>query len=257
MPIHFARSLAGKHRSALIDRRIGILLAFVAGATNAGAFLAVHQYTSHMTGLVSSIADNMVLGAWRVVAAAAGALLAFASGAACSAILVNLGRRRGLNSEYAIPLLVEAVLLLAFGLVGSRLAHLHAYYVSLTVMLLCFSMGLQNALITKLSHAEIRTTHMTGIVTDIGIEVGKLILWSHAAADERAARVRVNRTRLALHSMLLGGFLCGGLVGAWGFNRLGYIATVPLAILLAVVAVLPAWDDVLAWRQRGRLEKRG
>lgn len=57
MPLHYARRLTGRHRSGQANRHIGVVLTFVAGATNAGAFLAVHQYTSHMTGMVSSMAE--------------------------------------------------------------------------------------------------------------------------------------------------------------------------------------------------------
>lgn len=66
-------------------------------------------------------------------------------------------------------------MLLLFGLVGNRLQQHELITVSLTAILLCYVMGLQNALITKISHAEIRTTHVTGLVTDLGIEMGKLI----------------------------------------------------------------------------------
>jgi uncharacterized membrane protein YoaK (UPF0700 family) len=88
--------------------------------------------------------------------------------------MVNYSRRRDLHSVYAMPLLFEAGLLLSFGLLGARFASLDGLFVPLTVMLLCFMMGLQNAVISKLSNAEIRTTHITGILTDIGIELGKL-----------------------------------------------------------------------------------
>ena len=101
---------------------LGVALAFVAGAINAGGFLAVREYTSHMTGIVSSAADHLVLGDSDLVLAALGALLSFLLGAACTAILVNYIRRRGLHSGFALPLLLEAVLLLVFGILGARLA---------------------------------------------------------------------------------------------------------------------------------------
>ena len=66
-----ARALARDRHSPEADRRLGVILAFVAGATNAGGFLAVGQYTSHMSGMVSSIADHLVLGNVRLAAAAA------------------------------------------------------------------------------------------------------------------------------------------------------------------------------------------
>jgi hypothetical protein len=73
-------------------------------------------------GIASAIADDAALG--NVAYAFAGiALLAwFVLGAACSAVLINWGRRRHLNSRYALPLLLEAFLLLCFGLPGGHLA---------------------------------------------------------------------------------------------------------------------------------------
>ena len=169
MPFHYARKLTGHRRSEQGNRHLGALLAFVAGAINAGGFLAVKQYTSHMTGILSAVADNLVLGAYQFALAGIGALLSFLAGAACTAIVVNHAKRRNMHARYALPLLLEALLLLCFGFLGFQLTQIEGLFVPITVMLLCFMMGLQNALITKISNAEIRTTHLTGMLTDIGI----------------------------------------------------------------------------------------
>ena len=243
MPLTYARSLTAQQRTPGANRHLGVALAFVAGAINAGGYLAVREYTSHMTGIVSSAADNLALGEFELVLAALCALFSFVLGAACTAILVNVIRRRGLHSGYALPLLLEAVLLLVFGIMGARLSEIDAFFIPLTVMLLCFMMGLQNAVITKVSHAEIRTTHMTGIVTDIGIELGKMAYWN--AGDAQAPKVAADRARLGLMASLLTVFCIGGVVGAFGFRFLGYLSTVPLAVLLSVLAVVPVVDDAL------------
>jgi uncharacterized membrane protein YoaK (UPF0700 family) len=244
MPIGYARRLIGRERSAAANRHLGFALAFVAGAINAGGFLAVQQYTSHMTGIVSAMADNLALGTYELVWGGLGAVLSFLLGAACSTVMVNYSRRRQLHSEYALPLLLEAVLLLCFGFLGAALAQITGLFVPLTVILLCFIMGLQNALITKLSNAEIRTTHITGIITDIGIELGKLLYWNRTQSPE-IARVMADRQRLWVLSLLAVYFFLGGVVGALGFNYLGYIATVPLALFLVLLASVPAVDDLL------------
>lgn len=231
------RRLAGHQRSAAANRQLGLVLAFVAGAINAGGLLAVGQYTSHVTGMVSSVADNLALGRHGLVPAALAGVVAFALGAASTALMVNFARRRRLYSEYALPLLVEAVLLLAFGVLGARMAPALPF----TVALLCYIMGLQNALVTKLSHAEIRTTHMTGIVTDIGIELGRML---YPNRDRSQAPVLANRGRLILLAALLGAFLAGGLAGALGFQHVGYLSTLPLAALLCALALVPAFDDL-------------
>ncbi|WP_028103651.1 YoaK family protein [Pseudoduganella violaceinigra] len=242
MPINYVRRLTGRQRAAQANRHLGIALAFVAGAANAGGFLAVKQYTSHMTGIVSSAADDIALGAFDAALDCAGAFLAFLAGAACCAIMVNFARRRQLHSEFALPLLLEAVLLLAFGVMGARLQAIDVIVLPATVTLLCFMMGLQNAVITKLSNAEIRTTHMTGIVTDLGIEAGKALYWNR---DSQAVpRVAADWRRMRILGALLLSFFIGALAGAFGFKLVGFGATLPLAAVLLLLAIVPILDDL-------------
>jgi len=251
MPIDYLRGFTKPERSDATNRRLGRSLAFVAGAANAGGFFAVGQYTSHMSGIVSSLADNFALGDVNVVGAGLCSLLSFLVGAATSAILINWGRRRQMSSQYAMPLILEATLLLFFGLLGSSLATHRVLFVPLTVCLLCYVMGLQNAMITKISKAEIRTTHVTGLVTDIGIELGKLFYWNADSSTSSAPRdrVRADRQKLFLLGSLLLSFLMGGLAGAVGFRHLGFVSTVPLAIVLVALAAVPVFDDMLAQRR--------
>ena len=235
MPVDYLRTLTAPERTQRTNVHLGVSLAFIAGATNAGGFLAVGQYTSHMTGMVSSMADALILGDMDLVWACMTALISFILGAACSAIMINWARRHRSRHEYSMPLLLEASLLLAFGLLGDRY-HGFSALVYWTVALLSFVMGLQNAMITKVSNSEIRTTHVTGMITDIGIELGKLLYWNGKTDNPHAQRVVVNRGRLRLHLTLVGAFAVGAVLGAMGFQHLGYIATLPLAIALAILS---------------------
>ncbi len=221
MPILYLRKLTGKERSPGSNRQLACYLAFVAGATNAGGFLAVHQYTSHMSGIVSAMADNLALGSLWLMLDGLGALLSFLAGAACSAVLVNWGRRERLQSEYALPLMLEAALLVCFGLLGSNLEHHEWLFVPATVMVLCFIMGLQNALVTKLSNAEIRTTHVTGMVTDIGIELGKLFYWNLSRADSNKPPVLANRKNYGYSSRLSPCFSLEASLAPWDSSTSG------------------------------------
>ena len=228
-------------RTAPANARLGVVLCFVAGATNAGGFLAVGRYTSHMTGIVSSIADDLVLGNLTVAVTGVFSFLAFVLGAMCTAVLVNWGFQHRLRSSYSLPLLLESVALLMFGLFGAALNSMASIFLPLTVVLLCFMMGLQNAVITKISKAEIRTTHITGLVTDLGIELGKLF---YINRNPHAIRVLADRSRLRLQLLLIGGFFAGGLAGALGFKYGGYITTLPLAAMLWMLCLRPLLDDV-------------
>jgi uncharacterized membrane protein YoaK (UPF0700 family) len=244
VPAHFLRRLTGRERTVRANRQLGALLAFTAGAINAGGFLAVQRYTSHMTGVISAVADNLVLG--QLLAAAGGlvALAAFMAGAVTTAILTNWARRRAMHSEYALSLMLEALLLLFFGLMGAYLRLWTEFLLPGTVLLLCFIMGLQNAVVTKISRAEIRTTHMTGVVTDLGIELGRLLYWNRFHRDQPERMVRADRNKLMLLASIAGLFLAGGLVGALAFKHFGFLATVPIALLLIGLAALPLFDDI-------------
>lgn len=259
MPFSYLRALSESKRTRKANIHLGVSLAFVAGAINAGGFLAVLQYTSHMTGIVSSMADNLVMN--NMVAAATGlaSLIAFVAGSAYSTILINWGRHHRMRSAYAYPLFWEALLLVCFGLMGNVLESHQALFAPLTVLLLCFIMGLQNAIISKVSNSEIRTTHMTGIVTDIGIELGKLVYINSREESARYKPVRTNWRRLWLLASLLLSFLLGGAAGAVGFKVVGYVTTIPLAIFLILLAIVPLVDDArtrtrlfLRYRARGR-----
>ena len=234
------RGFTALQRTPQADLKLGTVLAFVAGAANAGGFLAVGQYTSHMTGMLSALADNLVLGQLALVGAGLASVLAFVFGAMSTAWIVNWGLRRQLRSAYGLPLLVEAVLLLVFGLFGAALSLWHTLILPVTVVLLCYIMGLQNAVITKISQARIRTTHVTGLITDLGIELGKLL---YVNRHPDMAPVRADRQRLRVHAQLVLSFLVGGVAGAAGFKYLGYISTLPLALMLLLLVLRPLIED--------------
>src|ERR1700722_2289899 len=147
MPIPYLRSLTSPERSEQGTRHIARYLAFIAGAANAGGFLAVHQYTSHMSGVVAAMADNLVLGRIRLVLIGCLAVCSFLAGSISTTLLILWARKRRLQSEFALPLLCESMLFAAFAVVTSVL---HEQRVAGALALLFFSLGLQNENITNI-----------------------------------------------------------------------------------------------------------
>jgi uncharacterized membrane protein YoaK (UPF0700 family) len=237
MPLHHARRLAGRSRSTDADRQLGCVLAGAAGAINAVGFGLVRHYTSHMTGMVSTFGERVVAGEPLAALEAGFAIAAFVCGAACCTLMILHARRRGLHAEFAWPLLLEATLILAVALFGSPDAGVRLWA---TVCVLTFSMGLQNALITKISRGEIRTTHVTGIVTDLGIECGRGLArrLGHRTGPSAPGRAR-------LLASLLGAFAAGCIAGTFGVAHAGGLALLPVALAIGVVALVPAADDLL------------
>ncbi len=228
----------GALRSAGLNRQLAWAMAFVAGAVNAGGFLAVSHYTSHMTGVVSAMADELADGDLTTALAALAMMLSFLAGAFACTTLISFGQRRRMRSRYALTLVFEAGLMLVFGFMGNRLQEEIKFTLPMTVMLLCFIMGLHNAVTSIISGAAVRTTHLTGTVTDIGIELSRL---TYVNVHQRKGRERIvaNRQKLTLYLVILAAFLGGGVVGALGFRHIGFKVTVPLAGFLCFLAARP------------------
>jgi len=228
----------GVLRSESLNRQLAWAMAFVAGAVNAGGFLAVGHYTSHVTGVVSSMADELALGDLTTALAALAMMLSFLGGAFACTTLISFGQRHRMRSRYALTLLVEAGLMLVFGFIGRRLQQKIEFNLPITVMPLSFILGLPNAVTSIISGAAVRTTHLTGTVTDIGIELSRL---AYLNLHNKVGRKRIlaDRQKLSLLLLILAAFLGGGVVGALGFKHIGFKVTVPLAGFLCFLAARP------------------
>jgi uncharacterized membrane protein YoaK (UPF0700 family) len=128
--------------------------------------------------------------------------------------------------------------MLVFGFMGNRLEQEIKFTLPMTVMLLCFIMGMHNAVTSIISGAAVRTTHLTGTITDIGIELSRL---SYVNIHHRSGRERIvaNRQKLSLLLLILASFLGGGVAGALGFKHIGFKVTLPLAGFLCFLAARP------------------
>jgi uncharacterized membrane protein YoaK (UPF0700 family) len=153
--------------------------------------------------------------------------------------MIRHARRRRLHAVFAWPLLVESALVFVAGVVGAPGTGLASVQALATVCALTFAMGLQNALITKISRGEIRTTHVTGIVTDLGIEFGRGL---ERRLGHHVGRATPGRARLL--ASLLAAFAAGCIGGTFAAQHVGRLALLPVALAIGVAALVPAFDDL-------------
>jgi uncharacterized membrane protein YoaK (UPF0700 family) len=217
----------GDARTSNIDLILAGLLSSVAGALNAVGFLIAGSFTANMTGNISAFADHIANGAILIAFSFLGLVVAFICGAGIAALAIQTGERRQLRSVYALAIAVEAIILL---LIGTALAMSPATeHETFLVIALSFIMGLQNAVTTMISRARVRTTHVSGMATDIGIELAAL------AAGEKSRREATPKLRL--HILTLACFAFGGLCGALLFLIVGNWLFIVAATLLLIIAV--------------------
>lgn len=229
-PLKLARVLVGHRRSAGNHLVLATILAATAGAANAGGFFALGQYTSQMTGYLSQFADTVAIGDFGLAILAGFAVSAFVAGAAFSAVVITWARSQNGRHQYAWPLLIQGGFLACFaggGIFSSEAGRLFS------LACLCFIMGMQNATITKISSARIRTTHATGMLTDIGIELGRTAY--NFVRPNSALIVDNNKLRILLQ--LVCAFVGGGIIGAFGYNYAGFFFSLPLAGVLLTIGL--------------------
>ena len=179
--------------------RLAITLAWVAGYTNIIALLTCGHVTSHVSGTTSDFGRGLAAGQWGLVGFLGFLLLTFFVGAVISGATTEVGRRRGWESIYVLPMAIEAVLLGVFAL-GVRLHDVPGPEMGLALYWMAGSssmaMGLQNATITRISNGVVRTTHVTGVVTDLGLEtVGLVMGWMGMRGGENAHGARPEHGR--------------------------------------------------------------
>lgn len=205
---------------------IWMLMAFQAGILNIGGFMACHRFVSHVTGFATyfgyEISRGHETGAWAMLAVP----LFFLFGAMLSGQLVDLRLKMHKKPKYFITFGVIFLLTLIvfiggflgnFGTFGEPLDSLHGYAL---LMLLCLICGIQNGTITTVSKSVIRTTHLTGITTDLGIGLVRIFhhnkLGDHLENEKKAMLMR-----LGIIFFFGLGSIIGGLIFArfayWGF----------------------------------------
>jgi uncharacterized membrane protein YoaK (UPF0700 family) len=177
----------------------GVGLAFIAGMINAMGYLGFrHQAVTHMTGTTSLLGIVAVHGDVRDIVYFGTVLLAFVGGCALSGFIVGDGALQ-LGRRYAAALAVESALLfLAVPLLQQQN--------EAGLWLAAAASGLQNAMAATYSGAVVRTSHVSGIVTDLGMFLG------HWLRGDRP-----DGRRVRLYCALFIGFLAGGVASALAF----------------------------------------
>ncbi len=195
----------------------GFGLACMAGGINAVGFLGMHhQAISHMSGTLTVLSNELAAGRFSLAVYAVAVVVSFFIGSVLSAAIIRESALK-LGRRYGVVLVIESALLFA----ACRMLMTGNYAGDCLAAMAC---GLQNAMATHYSGAVIRTTHMTGIITDIGIAVGL-----------RLRGVAIDGRRVRLLLLLLAGFFCGGILGSLGYTHIGF-ATLLIPASLAGLA---------------------
>lgn len=195
----------------------GCILAFNAGCINSTVLVGfTHLSVSHVTGNVTLFASAFAQQDFKTLFMICAVLLSFLFGAVISGYVVGSTALKA-GRRYGLALLIEAILLI----IGLILFSLQSFFGQLFVAMAC---GLQNSLVATYSGAVIRTTHLTGLTSDMGSAIGNWL-----------AGRKFNKKMFVFQAMIWYSFCGGGVIGAFLFLRYGYLALMlPVLITLTV-----------------------
>jgi len=221
------------YRTHSDNLKLGALTAFSAGMVNVISLIIFFAFTSNVTGFFAIFSQEISRGNWFQAAVVLLWILLFFLGSFTSNMLIIHGTRLiGRYWSHAIPLVLETLCLLT---VGIYLQHFYTESLQETeflVALLLFAMGLQNGLTASISNSAIKTTHLTGITTDLAI-----LLSMFTKKKYRKDVVLVKKAQLLAAIMLF--YLAGGIVSGFIYYRIEYAA---FYIVCAVLAVIIFYD---------------
>ncbi len=202
----------GNRRSLKHNLKIASLLSFVAGIVNVAGFLAVQRLTTNVTGHFAFFVDEVFkLNFWDGFVYFL-YIFYFFLGAFTSSFLMELTLRKNENFVHLLPVSIEILILFVIALRGEGLVLHHANVIACTLL---FAMGLQNSLVTRISNSTVRTTHLTGLFTDLGIDLSQLFFSKDKGV--RAKHVSLIKLRFTIISF----FFIGGIVGGIFYTKMG------------------------------------
>lgn len=215
----------GNTRTLKHNLGIASLLSFVAGLVNVAGFLSVQRLTTNVTGHFAYFVDELfkleLMNGFIYFLY----IFFFFLGSFFSNLLVEIISRKNANYVYVIPTIIESLILFIAALSG------HLFVTTrpdLLAFSLLFAMGLQNSLVTSISSATVRTTHLTGLFTDLGIELSQLFFYR---SPEQRKKLR---SSIKLRLTIISFFFSGGIAGGIFYSVMSlYVLALAAAILLS------------------------
>lgn len=217
----------GKGRTLVHNLQLASLLSLVAGIVNVTGIFALQTLTTNVTGHFAYFADEVAQNHFGQALVFLLYILSFLFGAFSSNFFIEITSRHDFKYGVAVPVFLEVFILVFIAFSGPGAVKYHANLIACSLL---YAMGMQNALVTSLSNAVVRTTHLTGLFTDLGIELSKLIFCREFTVQKTLSSSI--KLRLTIIAFFFSGCIAGGLV---------YVFYGMLSLLLAAAILVIGW----------------
>jgi uncharacterized membrane protein YoaK (UPF0700 family) len=209
--------------------KLGTLTAFAAGAVNVVSLIIFFAFTSNVTGHYAILAAEIIKGNFYQIGMVAFWIFLFFFGSFTSNMIIIHLQKKNAYLVHALPIVLEIICLLAVGVYGQYYYQETLFETEILLCLMLFAMGLQNGLTASISNFAVKTTHLTGATTDLGI------LFSMITKKEYRAKKEIT-DKLKLLLSIATSYLLGAILAAFAYQTLGF--TIFYIISLFLVSVI-------------------
>ncbi len=231
-----------KVRTYTHNKKIASLLSFVAGGVGVVGFLAIQRLVINATGNVVFFAHGTLNFNWYESLIFLFYVISFFLGSFVSNVFIEITAKINERFIYMVPAFIEVMILFTVAIIGQEIMN---YNADLLAFILLFAMGLQNALVTIISNAIVRTTHLSGLFTDLGIEISQLFFYKTKENKAQLIRTIKLRFRIIIY------FVIGGILSGYLYTQIGFqIYSVQAALLLAGMFYDTVKYKILLWSKR-------
>lgn len=213
----------GKTRTLRHNLRIASLLSFVAGIVSTAGFFSVHQLTTNVTGHFAFFIEEVFKLNFAQSAVFFLYIFSFFFGSFFSNFLIEIITRKNERYIYIVPAVIEIIILFLLGFYGDYLIENNPHFIAFSLL---FAMGLQNSFVTTISNAVVRTTHLTGLFTDLGIDLSQLFFYKSKAMKRKLI------SSIKLRFTIISFFFLGGIAGGMLYSKIGISALMVAAATL-------------------------
>jgi uncharacterized membrane protein YoaK (UPF0700 family) len=208
--------------------RLGVLTAFSAGIVNVASLMIFFAFTSNVTGHYAILAEEIVKGNYYQVAVVFAWIFLFFLGSFVSnSIVINFNK---INAYFAhaTPISLEILCLVSVGIYGQFFYQETLAETEIMLALMLFAMGLQNGLTASISNFAVKTTHLTGSTTDLGI------LFSMFTRKEYRMNKELRSKAILLVSITLS-YITGAIFGGFAYMQLQFKVFYIVSLFLVIV----------------------
>ncbi len=225
---------AKNERSLNDNLRLASSTAFVAGMINVAGVIAFLAFTSNVTGHVATLAKHVLEQNFGEMVVFFVWLIMFLLGAFTANFIIKSVEHKSSYRAHAQPIVLEMVILVLVGWYGHNFYNETQTEREILIGAVLFTMGLQNSMVSTISGGLIKTSHLSGLFTDLG---GELAEWFHP----RTEKSQVIKHRLYIRFTILSFYFFGGLCGGYFFNAYNFALFFFIPLILLSILLYDLW----------------